>query len=748
MGVRGLSTFIDDNKNIFLSDHKLHDTRVVIDGSNLFHFLYYHYKISHQFGGDYDHFARKCKRFFNILKECKITPFVVFDGGYDPDDRKLPEVLNRMNDRRKRVGLIIAKGRGCVLPILTYETFRQVLLELNIAHVSCVYEADREIAVLAKKWKCPVLSNDSDFFIYRLEGGFIPLDYINMTLCVYNTETQAASVLDHKMSVADNDLVYIPVKYYNYETLLKKLKKTDDYILPLLATLVGNDYVDSSVLHNFNYTLRAPKNPSKRSINVKACGRMEAVLYWIDTTVNETEALEQILGSVPLEKRDSLKEIVTTSINEYKYIDNFSAFDIETVLNSFHRDKLPCEESNEVCPADSDTSELYDFKGSKLPDWFVKRLRNCEMNGSFLQNVVINRRVILNCQVEILRETSSYAASRKLRSYLYKIILSSQADNAGEEPSQDVAVVEYDRQGKNTKKFHVEPLNILPDEVAEMPAMEKIPSMSRLERRNILFASFDMGVSCYEDSMKESTHLLLLVLSMWVKCAQPKVTESHLSALIIGVFALHLKELEWLKMKKSLGFKPYKPELYQDIVDAFTALSDKRAEFFKKHLEKYFSRPAHSVKIPRDNKIVHGYAQFQACFLDTLYLNQVLLKPVCIPSPSMILNCTVVYNLCRDLEGRLHSELFCADLLGRGSPLHDIFLSWKQKVIELCKENCFETETGAKKKNKSRVRKKAQSEGMESKDTIIDSESSENEMLTLNCDISNKFSLLDCGDFP
>jgi hypothetical protein len=402
---------------------------------------------------------------------------------------------------------------------------------------------------------------------------------------------------------------------------------------------------------------------------------------------------------------------------------------------------------SDIAVEGDETSQVTDHNGKQLPGWFIKRLRNCEMNGSFLQNAIVNHRVILNCQVEILRETSSYAVSRKLRSFIYKIILSSQTNDVPGKTYQDICVVEYDRQGKETKKFLVKPVDSLLALVPEIPLLEEIPDLSRIERRNMLYAAFDVDESCFDETFQESTQLLLLVLSMWVKFAQPKVTESHLSALIISVIALHMKELEWLNMKKSLGYKPYEPDLYIDIVNACSTLPSKKAEFFKKHIEKHFSRPEHSAKIPRDNKVVHGFAQFQTCFLYTMYLNQVLLKPVCMPSPSMILNCTFVYNLCRDLEGRLHSELFCADILGRGSSLHTLFLSWKQKVIELCNDNCFEaTGLGVKKKNKSKGKKTAKVDREERKETLINSEKMEDETVTLNCDVSNKFSLLDLSD--
>ena len=39
-------------------------------------------------------------------------------------------------------------------------------------------EADSEIASLAAAWDCAVLSNDSDFFIFDIKGGYIPLSFL------------------------------------------------------------------------------------------------------------------------------------------------------------------------------------------------------------------------------------------------------------------------------------------------------------------------------------------------------------------------------------------------------------------------------------------------------------------------------------------------------------------------------------------------------------------------------------------
>ena len=65
MGVGGLTSFVDDNTHL-LSDHRLHNTRVVIDGNNLYHFIYSYYNISFKYGGNLDDFADAVATYFNV----------------------------------------------------------------------------------------------------------------------------------------------------------------------------------------------------------------------------------------------------------------------------------------------------------------------------------------------------------------------------------------------------------------------------------------------------------------------------------------------------------------------------------------------------------------------------------------------------------------------------------------------------------------------------------------------------------
>lgn len=755
MGVRGLATLVDDNKEELLSDHKLHDTRVIIDGSNLYHFLYYHYNIPVQYGGDYDHYARKCKHFFSMLRRCSVEPYIVFDGGYNPDDRKLPIVLERMESRRLRAGLICLKGRGCVLPILCYETFREVLVEMGIAHVSSMYEADREIAVLAHRWKCPVLSNDSDFFIYGIEGGYIPLDYINMTLCVYNTDTNKASVLEKNKVPSESEFIYIPVRYYHYKTFVKRFrKKYSEFILPMFATLCGNDYVNPALLSTFYPQIHVPKNPSKKAFSLKAQTHMLAILYWLDTMDSEEEALEHLFEHIPKQKLEKVKAAVTQSFNDYRYIEKFTSLEMDLLLDGSGQ----VEASQDIVP------KLLDFNDIPLPPWFVECLRRCKVTGSFLQNITINHRAIFSCQIEILKEPSTYACSRDIRNIIYGIVMNPRSppstgetncqSSSGKKASRQNFVEEFDREIKNLKKIFVEPaLTVQTDsQILTLPSLDKVPTVCVEERRALWFSSVGVTTDMIADSHDNVALALIGILGYWVRNANPRITENHLSAVIICVAMLHMRALQRMTKGKQISYKDTVPSnLIPSMTEAIKSLGEEEVDKFVKHMEKHFEKPDKCSRSTRESRVIHGFSQFQTCYLDALYLNQVLQAPLRLPGMAEIMNCTFLYNVCRDLDTRPKPDFYIAEIFSHDTPLHKIIITWKETVIGLCKTdhcNAFEKFTENVKtssKKKSKVKRQKTTENNEHPSSP-ECEHSESETASVYCDLNNKFALLGMED--
>jgi hypothetical protein len=155
--------------------------------------------------------------------------------------------LERLEQQSKKVKLILQQISGTldngdtfILPVLAELTFRNVLIKLGIVHACCLFDADREIAFLANKFSCPVLSADSDFYVFALEVG-----------CVHPADLLPLPIYKRRMD-------YLPTKIYNCRVLMEELNMVDDeVILPVFATLVGNDYFDSSKIK-----IKSPENSS------------------------------------------------------------------------------------------------------------------------------------------------------------------------------------------------------------------------------------------------------------------------------------------------------------------------------------------------------------------------------------------------------------------------------------------------------------------------------------------------------
>ncbi|XP_033097239.1 protein asteroid homolog 1-like [Anneissia japonica] len=158
MGVQGLNVFVTEN-----SLHKdcqfFSDNELIIDGNNLLCGLERnenHTSVSENCSS----VCNVIRNFIEKLRSCQVRPIFIFDGGHANEK-------NTQSGKDKYRHKII-----CWKQIMV-----EVLQGLNIPTVWCDYEADSEIAKIANECKCPVLSEDNDFYIMELNYGFINYKY-------------------------------------------------------------------------------------------------------------------------------------------------------------------------------------------------------------------------------------------------------------------------------------------------------------------------------------------------------------------------------------------------------------------------------------------------------------------------------------------------------------------------------------------------------------------------------------------
>ncbi|MEQ2208156.1 hypothetical protein XENOCAPTIV_027297 [Xenoophorus captivus] len=236
MGVTGMKDLVKESKS--LEVFRFQNSQVIIDGPNLYYSLYFNSnpKMDQQHGGDYPEFREQVRMFFTNLRRCNITALVVLDGGSEPG--KEETVGARLKDKlqkAKRISESSAELRDNILPPLVKDLFIQILQELQIEMEQCFGEADLTAVLRANERRCPVLSNDSDFYIFDVQEGFLSIDAFQ-----WKRETNGA----------------IPALRYRTSQFCDHFK-VDRNHLPVFAAISGNDY--SRLKDNGAFSRRYPE---------------------------------------------------------------------------------------------------------------------------------------------------------------------------------------------------------------------------------------------------------------------------------------------------------------------------------------------------------------------------------------------------------------------------------------------------------------------------------------------------------
>lgn len=381
MGVHGLTSYIEGNREN-LTNIKLRNTRLVIDGCSLYFRLYFTSGLDQIRGGDYDMFAKVVQGFFSALSSCSVSPFVVLDGGMDETDKKLRTICERAQSKVQEAHSLSQGSNGSVLPLLTRDVFRQVLAELGVPLVQCVSEADFEIASLANHWQCPVLSNDSDFYIFDLPGGYLPMTS-------FEWENVCGKAAER----------YIPARRYTVSRFCSILNNFNKQLLPLFAVVAGNDYTDPKITETFFSRAELPRVPGLRG-SISST-RINGFFMWLLASDSLEEALEDVLHILGGRQTGKFRNQIIAGMQDYQLPPT-------SVLAQFfssgrHGMKVPASLMAQ-------------------PRWLLKHITSGALPPLVL-DVLVLRRVFLMAQVENSRLPSSHEASLNIRKTIYGLLL-------------------------------------------------------------------------------------------------------------------------------------------------------------------------------------------------------------------------------------------------------------------------------------------------------------------------------------
>ncbi|XP_030013698.1 protein asteroid homolog 1-like isoform X1 [Sphaeramia orbicularis] len=470
MGVHKMTKLVRSHPRIY-RDVQFRNSRLVVDGQNLLYLLYFSSGLDQNHGGDYAAFENLIERFISALRVCGVSPYVVVDGGSDPSDRKLETVTERAINRIQTAHRAAVSGQQLgILPQLAKLVFKQTLARLEVPLAQCYAEADHEIAALAAEWQCPVLSNDSDFYVFELQGGFLPI-----SLFRWEEVKQTGS---HQ---------YIPCKRYNTSSFCIFFN-IQPQLLPAFAALAGNDYVD----------LRKTDSTRKWA---QVASDLEGLLHWLKGFQQPQDAFEAavgMMGDMNQKKKGELLQGLFVGMEDYKiHPSSLKKFFIHGIAPPF----IPGKE--QVVP---------------VPDWTWLPLTQARLNPNFL-DVLVFGRISLSTPVEQQDIPSAHLVSRPIRQVAYALLLGSWS-------LQEVK--ECDRVGLNLSFTSIQPAFRGVTHQLNLSSLHKAEFSQRLQ---VLLETLGVPLDTLE-RLPSDLHLQVAATCYWLKKATPPPDLRLLKALL------------------------------------------------------------------------------------------------------------------------------------------------------------------------------------------------------------------------
>ena len=476
MGVRGLSTYLSQRRDFFDSK-ELRDTEVIIDGNNLRFQLYRQCRgLNDCFGGDYDKYYKFVRQFFEKLKSCNISPVIVLDGAFEKDNRKIPTVISRINEHTKRAVACnpVNQSRNRVFPVFAQEVFIDVLRDLDIEVHQSSFEADEVIAHMAYSRSCPVVSNDSDFYIFDVD--FILIDSLD---CSKNSES-------------DN---FLSCEMYNRKKMLDHYCLANKELLYLCAALIGNDYIPPAV---FDKVFMNIKLVNKNSEMTERHRKIKSLFKYMSKEKSVESALNKLLSFMPEKERNSVKKKVLQSVNLY----DMSAQKLDDVSSDFST-----------------------INAKPFPEWLKTQYHTANIRNWIL-SVATSRKYFLTSLVEMKRMESVHMVSMTIHQTLCRLIMS--LDDFRESASVQV----YGR-----IKDSIGVIQVVEKDCNFIDNLDEVKKRSEHQKQKylleVLGCKIDMN---YIKGFPKSLVLIILVMEFWTRAVQ--VSKALIEAIIFCHFIL------------------------------------------------------------------------------------------------------------------------------------------------------------------------------------------------------------------
>ena len=364
MGIRGLNSFVENNFKNW--ERKKVNGTLVLDGYSVI----YHVcdkKLNWYHGGQYGQFRLDTLYFIDRLLNSDISPIFVFDG-IDYEQKKVNLQRERHTDLIRSIGNTFARAEFAdVLPLLSMEVFRDALNEREIPFFYVDGEGDPDIVALANHYHCPVVSSDSDFYMFNIEEGYIPMCRLYL------------------------DLKPIEADFYYRSNFIKYFKLAPELCL-VIPAIAGNDFINAMSHRALKDDMRTGGSQAHQAGTVKLSVKYLAKFNSLDHLLQHISSL-----SDGARCRGHLEKNYREAKNIY------------SVTHIVSEDALM---SNTVLGFRDDT---------QLPMWVLRQYRHGHFASSLIQPLVLQKCLLRIVPDDPQRETA-HACSRPIRQAIYGIL--------------------------------------------------------------------------------------------------------------------------------------------------------------------------------------------------------------------------------------------------------------------------------------------------------------------------------------
>lgn len=302
----------------------------------------------------------------------------------------------------------------------------------------------------------------------------------------------------------------LPARRYHVNNFVKFFPSLGRDVLPLLAVLLGNDYVDHTVFQSFCTSIQLEgKTQLTDPTDDK---QILKIILWLQNLKSYREGIEEILS------KSQNKDAISLAIKITE-----EAFKPNTIGTTFSLSSYFLEKSTIF------SETLRGQNGSMVPAWYVCQHRQGIIPPSCMDIITLHRKLLVPQVEDPKSSVSSYQCSESIRRYMYGILLSEHIDevlpNEGVTSNRMYVVEEFDRSGQEIRGKLVHSLVTL-SEYGKLPTLSEIPDLLPYENENILCLVINMP-SLSIDHMTKDLELVLGIVIFWIKKAKPRVTIFH-----------------------------------------------------------------------------------------------------------------------------------------------------------------------------------------------------------------------------